>query len=237
MLLAFADTPQRHQRLTIFPVVAADEPQLSYLLMMDAMRRGVLTIEKNGAGKAPHLIARNSGSEPVLILDCETVRGVGENQSTNQSVLLGPESVTEVPVSCSETGKWSCDEREKKFSERLAKFPLLENQVGILAFLGRQLLGLDALGSPDLYSPLHRRLLTGYLVTAVAAGKGGTPESSAEESEIQALAMALEGAVRLSAPCPGHGEYCTLHGEITGGELRHNGHLVHLSVFPNGAAA
>jgi len=152
-------------------------------------------------------------------------------------VLLGPESVTRVPISCTDAGKWSCEEQEKRLSKRLAKFPLLDRQVGILAFLGRHLLGLDVLGSPDLYSPLHCRLLTGYIITALAAGKKAKSESPAEDAEIKALAMALEGAVRVAAPCPGRGEYCTLHGEITGGELRHNGHLVHLSVFPHGVAA
>ena len=237
MLLAFVDSPQRHQRLTIFPVVASDGPQLSYLLMMDALRKEVLTIEGNGVGGPPLLIARNCGSEPILILDCETVKGMGENHSTNQSVLLGPESVTEVPLSCSEAGKWSCKERERRFSKRLAKFPLLNGQVGILAFLGRQLLGLDALGSPELYSPLHRRLLTGYFITALAAGKKARAESPAEDAELRALARALEGAERVAAPCPGYGQYSTLHGEISGGELRHNGHLVHLSVFPRGIPA
>ncbi len=237
MLLAFVDTPQQHERLTIFPVVASDEPQLSYLLMADALHRGVLTIEQNGPGELPHLIAQNHGSQPVLILDCETVGGMGENHSTNQSVLLGPTSVTRVPISCRDTGKWSCEELQRRFSEKLANFPILDDQVGILAFLGRQLLGLDALGSPELYSPLHRRLLTGYLITALAAGEKAKSESPAEEAEIMALAEALEGAERVAAPCTGHGEYCTLRGEITGGELRHNGHLVHLSVFPNGVAA
>jgi hypothetical protein len=136
-----------------------------------------------------------------------------------------------------EAGEWSCEDRERRFSKRLAKFPLMERQVGILAFLGRQLLGLDALGSPELYSPLHRRLLTGHLITALAAGKREKSESPAEDTDLHALARALEGAVRLTAPNPGHGEYCTLHGEISGGELRHNGHLLHLSVFPNGANA
>jgi hypothetical protein len=237
VLLAFVDTPQRHQRLTIFPVVASDEPQLSYLLMTDALRRGVLTIEQNGPGERPHFIARNHGSQPVLILDCEMVGGVKENRSTNQSVILGPASVTKIPTSCIDAGKWSCEELQGRFFESLANFPILDDQVGILAFLGRQLLGLDALGSPELYSSLHRRLLTGYLLTALAAGEEARSESPAEEAEIMALAEALEGAERVAAPCTGHGEYCTLRGEITGGELRHNGHLVHLSVFPNGVAA
>jgi hypothetical protein len=237
MLLAFVETPQRHGSLTIFPVVAADEPELSYLLATDALQRGVLTIEEDGGGNSPYFIARNVGSDPVLILDCEAVQGVGEHRSTAQSILLGPESVTRVPVSCVEAGKWSCGDHQGKLSKSLEKFPLLDGQVGILAFLGRQLLGLDALGSPELYSPLHRRLMTVYLSTALAAGKKARPESSAADAEIRALAEALEGAARVTAPCHGHGEYSTIQGQVTGGELRHNGHLVHLSVFPNGVAA
>lgn len=237
MLLAFVDTPQRHQRITIFPVVAADEPQLSYLLLADALRRGLLTIEENSPGEEPCLIAQNRGPQPVLILGSETVVGDRDPRSVFQTVLLGPDSVTKVPTSEDGISKWGCAALETQFSNSLKEFPLLENQVGILAFMGRDLLALDILGTPELYAPLHRRLVTGHLLTALTSGERGKLESPAEGGEMQALARALECAHREAAPCPGHGEYTTLHGEVTGGELRHNGHLVHLSVCPNGAAA
>jgi hypothetical protein len=134
-------------------------------------------------------------------------------------------------------GKWTCQDLQERFSESQANFPLLDSQVGILAFLGRQLLGLDALGSPELYTSVHRRLVTGYLITALAAGTKGGFESPAEMDDLNALALALQSAERVEAPNGGHGEYSTLRGEVTGGELRHNGHLVHLSVFPTGAEA
>lgn len=237
MLLAFVDTPQRHHRITIFPVVAADEPHLSYLLLADALRRGLLTLEENGPGEAPCLIAQNRSTQPVLILGSETVVGERNPRSVFQTVLLGPDSVTRVPTSEDGISKWSCAALEAQFSDSLEAFPLLTNQVGILAFMGRDLLGLDILGTPELYAPLHRRLVTGYLLTAMTSGEKGKLESPAEEGEMKAMAMALERAHREAAPCPGHGEYTTIHGEVTGGELRHNGHLVHLSICPNGAAA
>jgi hypothetical protein len=237
MLLAFVDVPQRTGRLTVFPVVSSDEPQFSYLLLTDALRRGVLIIERNQPDEPPHLIARNRGSQPVLILDCETMMGGQESQATNQSVLLGPGSVTKVPVSCRESGKWNCREIEDRFAPLLDGFPLLDDQVGVLAFLDQHLLGLDVLGSPELYAPVHRRLLASHLLTAFSAGKGGGVSRLAEEAELQALATALQYARRETAPCLGRGEYSTLHGAVTGGELTHNGHLVHLSVFPSGTAA
>jgi len=237
MLLAFVDSPQRHCRLTIFPVVSADEPQLSYLLVADALQQGVLVFEEHWGGDSPYLIARNRGSDPVLILDSEAVEGLEGRLATHQSVLLGPSSVTRVPAACTGTEKWGCRKMERRFSRILRDFPLSPDQVGILAFLGRNLLGLDVLGSPTLYAPLHRRLVTGYLASAVALGPEDETDPVAEEADIGALAAALERAHRIASPCPGHGEYTTLHGEVTGGELRHNGHLVHLSILPNGAAA
>jgi hypothetical protein len=237
MLLAFVDTPQKHRRLTIFPVVTSDEPQLSYLLMADALRRGELSLERAGPNEEPHLIARNGSSQPVLILDCETMEDRKLNHGTNQSVLLGPGSTTAVPVSCRDAGKWSCEELKQQFSSALENFPLLNDQVGILAFLDNHLLGLDVLGTPALFEAVHQRLLAGYLMTTLAAGENGGHCPSAREPDLRALALDLEEAERVSAPSFGNGEYATLQGRITGGELRHNGHLVHLSVFPNGSAA
>jgi hypothetical protein len=134
-------------------------------------------------------------------------------------------------------GKWSCQELEERFLVIQASFPLLDNQVGILAFLGRDLLGLDALGCPDLYASLHRRLVTGYLITALEANGNGGAGSLADTKDLLELAFALETAERVEAPNLGHGEYSTLQGGVSGGELRHNGHLVHLSVFPTGVEA
>jgi hypothetical protein len=121
------------------------------------------------------------------------------NQATNQSILLGPVSVTEVPVSCEDSGKWNSPEFEEKFSGTLESFPLLDDQVGILAFLDRQLLGLDVLGAPELYAPVHCRLLGGHLTTALSAGNGSPFHEPAEEPELKALAQALQNARRENA--------------------------------------
>jgi hypothetical protein len=237
MLLAFVDAPQRSDRISVFPVVAADEPRLSYLLLADALRRGILTIEETDSGEAPCLIAQNRSTQPVLILGSETVAGDRSHRSVFQTVLLGPDTVTRVPTCEDRVSKWGCASLEAHFAGSLKEFPLLDKQVGILAFMGRNLLGLDILGTPELYAPLHRRLLTGYLITALTSGGRARLESPAAETEILALTRALENASREAVPCPGRGEYSTIQGEVMGGELRHNGHLVHLSVCPKGVSA
>lgn len=237
MLLAFVDIPQRYGSLTAFPILASDEPQLAYLSMTEAVHRGVLTIHREGSAEPAFIIASNLGTQPILILECEHLGEVGDIHSTIQSVLLGPATVTKLPVTTRGPDKWQGAERRTICKVAMSSFPILEDQVGILAFLGRQFLSLEALGTPSLYALFHKQLMEAHILTAMGCYAGSFQEPGADLHELQTLAMALENATRETAPCHGSGDYSILCGEVVGRELRHNGHLVHLTVNPNGVAA
>jgi hypothetical protein len=237
MLLAFVDIPQRWEHLTIFPVVASDEPELSYLLLGEAIQNGAVTAKESGSPTPSSLSVRNHGSVPVLILDSEALECVAGHHAADQSVLLGPDTVTHVPLSHGCPGRWNTHGCVATSLPLLGGFSMLDRQVGTLAFLGRQFLGLDVLGSPDLYARLHHRLLRGHLASALAVGDCCWGDPPANQGEVEALAWAMECAERLATPYAGQGEYCLIRGDVLGGELRHNGNLVHLSLFAKGAQA
>ncbi len=122
--------------------------------------------------------------------------------------------------------------REDDLEAWIQAFPPVDRQVGLLAFVGDQPLGLDAVGAPSLYAPLHRRLLTGYVMDALAEGPrpgGGPPPGEAEALRFVGL---LREARRVPSETVGMGEYRVLQGRVLGGELVHQGQLVHLSAFP-----
>jgi hypothetical protein len=52
------------------------------------------------------LLATNTGIHPILILDGEQLIGAKQNRMTNRSMILPPNSITEIPVSCMEQGRW-----------------------------------------------------------------------------------------------------------------------------------
>jgi hypothetical protein len=106
MLEASLGEPQHHRSLTVFPILAEVSRELSYILLADALATGVLTIGEKNGGQVPFLLTRNSGPDPVLILDGEQLIGARQNRMTNRSILLAPESTTEIPVSCMEQGRW-----------------------------------------------------------------------------------------------------------------------------------
>ncbi len=98
--------PHRHGPLTIFPLIAREAPELPYTLMSDALELGTLRITEVGSGTVPELLALNSGSAVVLVLDGEQLIGARQNRTTNRSILLPAQSRTHIPVSCMEQGRW-----------------------------------------------------------------------------------------------------------------------------------
>ena len=112
--------------------------------------------------------------------------------------------------------------------------------LGLLACLGSVPLGLDAVGSPGLFTGLHQRILTGYILDAMEGrevrGQHAPPPSSHQEPAPASVAEAFVEAARATERTPsesvGLGEYRILRGEALGGELAHENHLVHLSAFP-----
>ncbi len=313
MLEASVGAPQRHRTLTVFPIIAEKDRRLPYLLLAEALAQGKVTIQEVGSGTVPTLAVVNAGQRPVLVLDGEQLIGAKQNRMTNRTLLLSPESRTEIPVSCMEQGRWHfvsdafrstphhapskvrsrargaearARQRTGRVSHRdlasaqgevweeirsyagklgggsetgaldalyagrageldrwMEAFPPVDRQVGILAFLGGRPLGLDALGSGTLYQPLHRRLLTGYILDALSEGGEDRPEAAASgpdrpgaqpprEADALRFISAVAKAERTTSETPGLGEYRVLAGGVLGGELIHDSHLVHLSAFP-----
>ena len=106
MLDASLGPAQHHENLTIFPVLADRDRELPYGLMADALSMGILTIGEKNGGHVPLLLATNTGIHPILILDGEQLIGAKQNRMTNRSIILAPNSITEIPVSCMEQGRW-----------------------------------------------------------------------------------------------------------------------------------
>lgn len=97
---------QRHDTLTIFPLVAGSPVELPFQLMSEALAAGTLRISEVGSGSVPELVAEHTGDRPVLVVDGEQLIGARQNRMTNRSIILPAKSRTHIPVSCMEQGRW-----------------------------------------------------------------------------------------------------------------------------------
>ena len=117
------------------------------------------------------------------------------------------------------------------------KFPLQEQQIGVLAFMHGRPLALDVIGSDELYGAVHRRLMRGYVMDALSSRRR---RSSQAYSVTPGMADEFLGRISectpREAPTVGIGSYYVLSGGVTGGRLEQEvdgvDRVIHLSVFP-----
>jgi hypothetical protein len=136
------------------------------------------------------------------------------------------------------------DRHAESLESWIARFPCAEGQVGLLALIGGRPLGVDVVGSPELYARLHERILGGYCMDALSwRGRAdahrdiGAPGADANDGpDLSAAAdhflAEVGSAARGVAPTAGKGTYRLLSGAAIGAELAEGERLVHLSAFP-----
>ena len=229
MLEAFIDAPLNFKGLTVFPVVAPGGPVLPYLLSPEIEGKGILTVRERCDTGTPMILARNNSLHSLLVLSGEPIPGEHPGRLVARSFILGGKSVTQIPASAIERGGWTSPDQEAEITEWVNAFPAIKNQVGVLACLGEQILGMEALGAPNLYRPLHRRFLIRFVKKAFPHPdvSAGDPNQLAQDA--QRLVDSIETAERLKTKRMGRGEFWELSGSVVGGELLDQGHLIHLS--------
>lgn len=94
-------------RITVFPLISADNGGPEYITLSEALASRQLTVaELSQAGSVPELKAINAGATPVLLLDGEELVGAKQNRVLNTSILVRGKSEAVIPVSCTEAGRW-----------------------------------------------------------------------------------------------------------------------------------
>lgn len=114
--------------LTLIPLSSVVARTLKYVPLQVAMATGVVAVrEVDESGSVGNLIVTNQGRSIVLALEGEELAGAKQNRILNTTVLLGADSETVIPVSCTEQGRWSYESTVFTTSESFATPRIREN--------------------------------------------------------------------------------------------------------------
>jgi len=91
----------------------------AYLTGPEAFERGLIEVGELDPPEVPSLLVTNRADVPILLVEGEMLIGGDQNRTMNVTVLCPPKSVTIVPVSCVEAGRWGA-RREISASNRHA---------------------------------------------------------------------------------------------------------------------
>ncbi|MFO7261684.1 MAG: hypothetical protein DIU52_011055 [bacterium] len=214
--------PQRHDALTIFPLIAVGEPELPYALLVDALAAGTVRITEVDEGSVPALLASNTGDVDVLVLDGEQLVGARQNRTTNRSILLPARSETRIPVSCIEQGRWRFDSDAMRHAPQHSPSKVRRKARAIEAEYAAA--GLVAPAS----SLAHAQPAVWEEIAEIRDALGAYAPTGALDD----VSEAVRAAQRVQAPTVGRGTYRVLTGGVIGAELEADGAPVHLSAFP-----
>ncbi|NSW58303.1 MAG: hypothetical protein HPY44_20030 [Armatimonadetes bacterium] len=93
--------------LAVFPLLGTPQPGPDYLTLDEAVAQNAVVIsEVDASGVVGEVIARNLAATLVLIVEGEQLVGAKQNRTLNTSVLLGAGQAVNIPVSCTESGRW-----------------------------------------------------------------------------------------------------------------------------------
>ena len=100
--------PKIHNGLGLWPVFADCHPEPAYLTLVEALQLdGFKITEVSEGGSVPNLRVVNETPQHVLLFDGEELRGAKQNRILNTTILIAAGSALDVPVSCTEQGRWS----------------------------------------------------------------------------------------------------------------------------------
>ena len=112
---------QSFQNLTMYPLVSAYTADVTYILLDEAITRGLIdVVEVDEAGAVSQLKVVNKSPDMVLILDGEELVGAKQNRIVNTTILIQANSTTVIPVSCVEQGRWSYESPRFYSEKRIA---------------------------------------------------------------------------------------------------------------------
>ena len=100
--------PTAFRNLTLFPLLR-EEPKYEepeYLLLEDAIARGLASVTELNGGTVPELQFENRADKPVLLVDGEELVGAKQNRVLNLTILAPARKKLVIPVACVEAGRW-----------------------------------------------------------------------------------------------------------------------------------
>jgi hypothetical protein len=113
--------PKIHNGLGLWPVFADCRPEPAYLTLVEALALpGFKITEVSEGGSVPSLRVINETPQHVLLFDGEELKGAKQNRILNTTILIAAGSALDVPVSCTERGRWSYDAPQFSTSGSLA---------------------------------------------------------------------------------------------------------------------
>ena len=99
-------TPQVHENMAIIPLKTEKNTKIDLLTLKKGLELGLANVKECEQSQVNTLIVENKAVTPLILIEGEEVIGGKQNRIVNETTLIAPQSSMEIPVNCSEQGRW-----------------------------------------------------------------------------------------------------------------------------------
>lgn len=99
-------TPQVHENMAIIPLKTEKNAKIDLLTLKKGLELGLANVKECEQSQVNTLIVENRAVTPLILIEGEEVIGGKQNRLVNETTLIAPQSSMEIPVNCSEQGRW-----------------------------------------------------------------------------------------------------------------------------------
>jgi hypothetical protein len=245
---------QAHKALTLWPLLresgAPQPPAARCLPLVEALECGSAFLDEvSDGGSVPHARLENRGERPVLVVSGEEILVARQSHIAKASFLVAAGACVVLDGSRVDRGRWARAASTGFRAGRrgasadlsvLESFHTVEEQVGFVAAIGDEIVGLEVVASPALLRALFGRLVRAHAIDALDSAFVEDPIDEKERAAVERArcfqepegflgALARAGFRR--APSAGIGNDLRLSGPGVAGCALEAGGIAHLTAF------
>ena len=116
---------REYKNIAVVSLFSGRKGKTDYITLKEAFEKKYIKInEINMGGSVPELSVENISDELIILVDGEELVGAKQNRIINTTILLGKKSKTNIPVSCTEAGRWSYTTPDFRDSDVLLNYEI-----------------------------------------------------------------------------------------------------------------
>lgn len=97
---------QVHKNMAIIPIKTPPSYKFDILTLKKGFELGLAEVKECEHSTVNTLIVKNHSVTPLLLVDGEEIVGGDQNRIVNATILVAPTSESQIPVNCTEHGRW-----------------------------------------------------------------------------------------------------------------------------------
>lgn len=97
---------QTHENMEVIPIIVEYQYPQDLLNLKEGLDLGIVEVKECENERVERIVVKNNAVTPLILIEGEQIKGAKQNRMVNFTMVIPPKTELEIPVSCTEQGRW-----------------------------------------------------------------------------------------------------------------------------------